>query len=145
MHKCIHEKSEELAAETQRFKSLLQEAADSNEQLVSQCRDLEERLAKQQTAHTSASNAVSTALVEAQKGKEALESEVSDVRTALSQAMDAIEVLKAENASLRKNTEKSNISIAARMDAAILANKASFELRIAQLERELTEPAPRHL
>lgn len=130
-------KSEELAAETQRFKSLLQEAADSNEQLVSQCRDLEERLAKQQTAHTSASNAVSAALVEAQKGKEALESELSDVRTALSQAMDAIEVLKAENASLRKNTEKSNISIAARIDAAILANKASFELRIAQLEREL--------
>lgn len=130
-------KSEELAIETQRYKSLLQEAADSNEQLVKQCRILEDRLIAQQSAQASASSAASAALAEAQRGKNVLESELNDIRVALNQAVDTMEILKAENESLRKSTEKSNISIAARMDAAILANKASFELRIAQLEREL--------
>lgn len=131
------QKSEELVTETQRYQVLLQEAADSNEKLLQQCRDLEDRLIAQQSAHTSASNTINATLAEAQRTKNALEGEINDIRSALNQAMDTIEVLKTENASLRKSTEKSNTSIAARMDAAISANKASFELRIAQLEREL--------
>lgn len=130
-------KSEELTIEIQKYKSLLQEASASNEQLTKHCKDLEERLAEQQDAHASASNAINTALIDAQKNKEALENEITDIRATLNQAMNTVEVLKTENASLRKATEKSNSSIAARMDAAISASKASFELRIAQLEREL--------